>query len=156
MMAKQSRKALQQFADNLIKRDLNAAESIADVSLTPAQQFSYERKCREEGYLGTPQQLLEERRASNEALVARLEQAEKNAQANQIDDLRETVEKRHGQLLVELKELRSEITELRSELRETVMARGRPQQGEDEELADSGERDYWGGVIYTKRSRGRE
>jgi predicted nuclease with TOPRIM domain len=144
-----SRKKLEAFAQDLVESDINAAT--AEFILTPPQQFSYDRKCREEGYTGTPQQFLEERRASNEALVKRLEQAEKDTQANQIEDLRETMEQRHGQLLVELKELRSEFRELRSEMRElvAVMARGRPQ-GED----DRGEligTDMWDQPIYRKR-----
>jgi hypothetical protein len=147
-MAKRSRQALQEFSENLNAADIEAALD-DDVFLSLPQRFSYERKVREEGYTGTPARYLIEQRAETAALVKRLEKAEKDVVPNQIQDLREAVEERHEEVLTELKVLRSEIQGLREVV--MILARERPQQQEDE-LIDSGERDYWDAPILVKRS----
>jgi hypothetical protein len=150
MMAKQSRKALQRFADNLIERDIAEFTPV----LSPLEQISYDRQV-QEGYLGTPSQWLKEQRASTDALVKRLEAAEKDVVPNQIQDLRDIMEERHIQLLDEFKKMTDEIRELR-ELVVIALARAqRSQRGEDDD--DRGEligHDLWDSPIYRKRDHG--
>ena len=95
------------------------------MQLTPHQQYSYERKVREEGYQGSPADFLEEQRASTAALVERLNRQENDPVlrnvcqiASQLDELRQAHDDLRQWLQDEIKDIKLQNERLQQTIRD--------------------------------------